>query len=124
MFCKNDTFKNFAKLTGKPLYQSLFFRPEACNFNKKEALNEVFSCEYCEYCEYRFYRTSPVAVSGKIRPKSLKSAKFQFQLFLTALAWVPFTLVQNGFKTRHLQKNICGEVHSYCYSNFKTFKLK
>ena len=32
---------------------------------------------------YLFHRTRPMAVSGKFRLKSLKSAKFQFQLFLT-----------------------------------------
>ena len=30
----------------------------------------------------------------------------------------------NSCKTRYPQKNICGGVHSYCNSNFKTFKLK
>ena len=46
--------KNFAKLTGKNLRQSLFFnkvaglRPEACNFIEKGTLAQVFSCEFYE----------------------------------------------------------------------------
>ena len=32
VFCKNGVLKNFAKLTGKHLCQSLFFGLEACNF--------------------------------------------------------------------------------------------
>ena len=44
--------KNFPKFTGKHLRQSLFFnkvaRAQACNFIKKEALAQLFSCEFCE----------------------------------------------------------------------------
>ena len=42
---------NFAKFTGKNLYQSLFFN--------KVALQQVFSCEFCEISdeEHLFYRT-------------------------------------------------------------------
>ena len=45
--------KNFAKFTVKHLCRSLIFnkvaglRPEACNFIKKQALAQVFSCEFC-----------------------------------------------------------------------------
>ena len=37
--------RNFAKLTGKHLCQSLF---RACNFIKKETLAQAFSCEFRE----------------------------------------------------------------------------
>ena len=41
--------KNFAKFTGKHLYQGLFFNKVAGrNFIKKEILVQVFSCEFCE----------------------------------------------------------------------------
>ena len=61
-------------------------KSEIRNFNKKETLAQVFSREYCAIFKNTFfYRTPPVAPSGKIRRKSLKSAKFQFQLFLTVL---------------------------------------
>ena len=51
MFCKKGVRRNFAKFTGKHLCQSLFFNKVAglaCNFIKKEALAQVFSCEFCE----------------------------------------------------------------------------
>ena len=33
-------------------------QPQACNFIKKETLEEVFSCEFCEISKYTFsYRT-------------------------------------------------------------------
>ena len=52
VFCKKGVLRNFAKFTGKQLCQSLFlnkaYRPQACNFIKKETLAPVFSCEFCE----------------------------------------------------------------------------
>ena len=49
---------------------SLFFnkvaglRPQACTFIKKEALAQVFSCEFSEISNNTFfYRTPPVAAS-------------------------------------------------------------
>ena len=43
-------------------------RPEVCNFIKKEALAQVFSCEFCEIYKntfyYRYYRTHLVTASG------------------------------------------------------------
>ena len=44
MFCKNGVLRNFAKLTGKDLCQSLFF-------HEKETLAQVFSCELTEISE-------------------------------------------------------------------------
>ena len=47
--------------------QSLFFNKVeggACNFIKKEALAQVFSCEFCEISKnIFFYRTAPVTAS-------------------------------------------------------------
>ena len=52
MFCKKGVDRNFVKLTGKRLCQSLIFNKVArlrpANFSKKEALAQVFSCEFCE----------------------------------------------------------------------------
>ena len=40
-------------------------RPKDCNFIKKEALTQVFSCEFCEIYKNTFcYRTPLVAASG------------------------------------------------------------
>ena len=47
VFCEKGVLRNFAKVTGKHLCQSLFFNNvagAACNFIKKETLAQVFSC--------------------------------------------------------------------------------
>ena len=54
---KKGVLRNFAKFTGKHLCQSLFFNEVpggACNFIKKEALAQVFSCEFCEISKNAF----------------------------------------------------------------------
>ena len=52
VFCKNGVVRNFAKFTGKQLYQSLFL------------MAQVFSCEFWEIPKNSFsYRTSSVAAS-------------------------------------------------------------
>ena len=39
-------------------------RPKACNFIKKEAVAQVFSCEFCKISKNTFsYRAPPVAAS-------------------------------------------------------------
>ena len=44
--------------------QALGLMPEACNFIKKEALAQVFSCEVCEVSKNTFfYRPLPAAAS-------------------------------------------------------------
>ena len=79
-----DVRKNFAKFTGKPLCQSLFFNkvadlrletllkkrlrhrcfPEVCNFIKKETPAQGLSSEFCEISNNTFcYRTPPMAAS-------------------------------------------------------------
>ena len=46
---RKGVFRNFVKLIGKHLCQSLFFNKVAgCNFVKKETLAQVFSYEFCE----------------------------------------------------------------------------
>ena len=47
VFCKKGVPRNFAKLTGKYLCQSLFF--------KRETLTHVFCCEFCEISKTHFY---------------------------------------------------------------------
>ena len=53
IFCKKGVLRNFAKFTGKHLYQSL--QPKACNFIKKETLAQMFSCEFCEIFKNTFF---------------------------------------------------------------------
>ena len=64
---RQGVLRNFAKLTGKHLCQSLLFNKvaglKACNFIKKETLSQVFSCEFCKIStNIFFYRRPPVAV--------------------------------------------------------------
>ena len=56
VFCKKGVLRNLTKFTGKHVCQSLFFNkvPKACNFIKKEALAQLFSCEFCEISKNLF----------------------------------------------------------------------
>ena len=59
VFCKKGVIRNFTKLTGKHLCQSLLFnkvaglRPKA--FIKKETLAQVFSCQFCDISKNTFF---------------------------------------------------------------------
>ena len=69
MFCEKGVLRNFAKLTGKQLCQSLFFDKVAGSgqvfFIKKENLAQVFSSEFCKISKDTFsYRTLLVATSN------------------------------------------------------------
>ena len=56
VFCKKDVLKNFAKFTGKRLYQSLFFNKVAGLMpTKEDTLALVFSCEYCKIFKNIFF---------------------------------------------------------------------
>ena len=57
VLCEN-VLKNFPKFTGKFLCKW----PQACNFIRKEALPQVFSCEFCKIFK-NFYRTAFVTAS-------------------------------------------------------------
>ena len=48
---RKGVLRNFTKFTGK----QLCWRPEACNFIKKEALTQVFACEFCEIYKGIFF---------------------------------------------------------------------
>ena len=68
MFFKKGVLGNFAKFTGKPLCQSLFFnkvRPATLlkkRLIKKDTLAQVFSFEFCEISKNMFFkRKRPVA---------------------------------------------------------------
>ena len=51
MFCEKRVFKNFAKFTGKPLCQSLWF---LAGFIKRETPAKAFSYEFCEISKTSF----------------------------------------------------------------------
>ena len=68
VFCKKGVLRNLEKFTGKHLCQSLLFkkscRPKSCNFTKREALAQVFSCKPFEISKNTFcYRTRLVGAS-------------------------------------------------------------
>ena len=55
-FCKKGVVRNLAKFTGKHLCKNLFFNKVAdLRLNiKREALAQVFSCEFCEISKNTF----------------------------------------------------------------------
>ena len=60
VFCIKGVLRNFAKFTGKHLFQSYFF----CKFVRKEVLTQAFSCKFCEiYKDTFLHRTPAVAAS-------------------------------------------------------------
>ena len=69
VFRKKGVLRNFAKVIGKHLCQSLFLiklQAEACNFIKRETQTRVFSCKFCEISKKTFScRTPQVVASGK-----------------------------------------------------------
>ena len=82
VFWKKGVLRNFAKFTGKHLYQSLFVNKVAgltCNFIKKESLAQVFSCEFCKIFKNTFfYRTPQVAASIIIVFKKMRDSLTNF----------------------------------------------
>ena len=79
---KKGPLINFAKFTGKHLYQSLFWiklQALACNFIKKETLAQVFFCKFCEIskgvykCDIGLKRFNPFDATGFIPMKISKN---------------------------------------------------
>ena len=66
VFCYKRVLKYFAKFTEKHLCQSLFFfnkiQVDDCNFIKREALIEVFSCQYCKSFKNIYFKN--ICLSG------------------------------------------------------------
>ena len=88
VFWEKVILRNFTKLTGKQLCQGLFFNKvayKACNFIKKEALAQVFSCEFCETSRNTFsYRTPLVVAFIKFSDSFQKFHRLQmYKFFLT-----------------------------------------
>ena len=65
VFCKKGVLRNLAKFIGKHLCQGLFFNKAAGLSPEKEALAQVFSCEFCKISKntHLFHRTPLVAAS-------------------------------------------------------------
>ena len=62
VFWKKGAVRNFAKFTGKHLWQRLKFIKKACKFIKKESLAQVFFCEFCKIPK----NTSLQNISGQL----------------------------------------------------------
>ena len=76
MFCQKGILKDFTKFTKKQMLQSLFLiklQASACNFIKKEALAQVFRCEFCEIFKNSFF------------PEHLRATASEKELFFTDL---------------------------------------
>ena len=71
MFCKRGILKVFAKFTEKRLCQSLYFNkvvsPQACNFLKKRALTQVFSCDFYKIFKNNFFYRKPLVAASVIK---------------------------------------------------------
>ena len=66
---KKGILRNFTKFTGKHLCQSFFF--------KKEALTQMFSCEFCEICKSTFFTEQFWATASRY-PLLVKTTNFIF----------------------------------------------
>ena len=53
VFFKKEFLRNFTKLTGKHLCQSLSFNKIAGSLKPERA--QVFSCEFCKICKNTFF---------------------------------------------------------------------
>ena len=69
VFCEKGVLRKFAKFQGKHVRQGLFFNKVAgaCNFIKKGALAQVFSCEFCEISKNTFFYGTPLVVAPVAR---------------------------------------------------------
>ena len=79
MFCKK-VFLEILQNSQENTYARGFFliklQASACNLIKKEALVQLFSCEFYEICKTTFsYRTTSVAASEEITEVELLNAK-------------------------------------------------
>ena len=86
MFRKKGILRNFAKFTGKHLFQSLFWIKLQAS-----GLTQAFSCEFCKICRNTFfYKIPTVATSGKKtkffrRDETLHKMKILNAYFLNAI---------------------------------------
>ena len=67
MFRRKGVNRNFAKFTGKTCVRvSFLIKLQAWNFIKKEALTQVFSCEFCEISNNTVSCRTPQVVASDI----------------------------------------------------------
>ena len=74
MFCEKGVLRNFTKITGKHLCQSLFF-------NKIAGLRPVFSCEFCEISKNTLFHRTPLVAASRPKLKDFEE-KYDVQVLL------------------------------------------
>ena len=77
VLCKNGVLRNFAKFTGKYLWQSFFFNKVPClrpaTLLKKRLWHRCFPVNFCEISKNTYsYRTPPVAASVAAYEKKIQ----------------------------------------------------
>ena len=78
---KKAVLRNFTKFTGKHLCRSLRCMPQACNFIKKEALTQVFSCGFCEIFKNTFL-TEQIRVTTSVANPSFDQVILEMSCFV------------------------------------------
>ena len=103
---KKGVIKDFVKFRRKHQCQNLFFRPQACNFNRKETLAQVFSCWFCEIFK-------DIHLTEHLRPTASVHCWDKFvqvsKPFFSELAWAivkPNTLCQPIIFAKYFQRKI------------------
>ena len=77
LFCEEDIFRNFAKFTGKHLWQSLLFnkvadlRVQACKFIKKRLWHWCFPVNFVKFLRTPFFHRTPLVTASVISSKWL-----------------------------------------------------
>ena len=77
VFWKKGAVRNFAKFTGKHLWQRLKFIKKACKFIKKESLAQVFFCEFCKIPKNTFFTEHLWTTALRPRESLCKSSIIQ-----------------------------------------------
>ena len=92
---------NFAKFTGKHLYQGLFlnrFASHACNFIKKEALVQVFLCGFCEVFKNTFFTKHLRTTASAFKIKE----KWEYNYLISSAVLLVPTTARKIFKANIL----------------------
>ena len=90
------------------------FYAEACNFVKKEALAQVFFCEFCEISKNTFSYKTPLVAASASESHRFKSERITFHVLMlgnprfNVISWSLGTVQDNCFLS--LVKEICHDL--------------
>ena len=117
---RKGVLRNFTKFIGKHL--------KASNFIKKEALAQVFSCEFCEISKNTFFTEHLWATASVYKRKQDSCCSLLDRFALTDLHIVKTLLKGESFPKRYVlkrdvtaPKNVC--IRSFCGLYFPEFWL-